>query len=60
MQNKLEMVERSSGYWIVDKDGVIDGPFELIEEAQTSFAHHLVFHQVTKKPKGEEEIKNNE
>jgi len=24
----MEIVERSSGYWIVDMSGVIDGPFE--------------------------------
>ena len=28
-----EIVERSSGYWIVDDDGVVDGPFIELDEA---------------------------
>jgi hypothetical protein len=31
---KLEIVERSSGYWIVNGMGVVDGPFDNLEEAQ--------------------------
>ena len=30
----MNIVERSSGYWVVDNDGVIDGPFQTIKEAQ--------------------------
>jgi hypothetical protein len=30
----MNIVERSSGYWVVDNDGVIEGPFNTIEEAQ--------------------------
>ena len=28
-----EIVERSSGYWIVDDHGVVDGPFIELDEA---------------------------
>ena len=28
-----EIVERSSGYWIVDEDGVVDGAFIELDEA---------------------------
>ena len=30
----MNIVERSSGYWVVNNDGVIEGPFNTIEEAQ--------------------------
>ena len=30
---KQEIVERSSGYWIVDNWGVVDGPFIELDEA---------------------------
>lgn len=30
----MNIVERSSGYWVVDNDGVIDGPFDTIQDAQ--------------------------
>ena len=30
----MNIVERSSGYWVVDNYGVIDGPFYTIKEAQ--------------------------
>lgn len=29
----MEIVERSSGYWIVDNLGVVDGPFLSLKEA---------------------------
>ena len=29
----LEIVERSSGFWLVDKSGVVDGPFLTMEDA---------------------------
>ena len=32
--SEIEIVERSSGFWLVVDDGVVDGPFETIEEAQ--------------------------
>ena len=31
--SKIEIVERSSGFWLVEEIGVVDGPFETIEEA---------------------------
>ena len=31
--NTIEIVERSSGYWIVDDYGVVDGPFIELKEA---------------------------
>jgi hypothetical protein len=31
--NKIEIVERSSGYWLVDKHGVVEGPFIELEDA---------------------------
>ena len=30
---EYEIVERSSGYWIVDDWGVVNGPYDYIEEA---------------------------
>ena len=30
---KYEIVERSSGYWIVDDFGVVDGPFIELDDA---------------------------
>jgi transcription antitermination factor NusG len=30
----MNIVERSSGYWVVDNNGVIDGPFDTIQNAQ--------------------------
>ena len=32
--SKIEIVERSSGFWLVEEIGVVDGPFETIEEVQ--------------------------
>ena len=34
---EIEIVERGSGYYLVDRDGVVDGPFETLTEAQTWF-----------------------
>jgi len=34
MNNEIEIIERSSGFWIVDENGVIDGPFSELEDAQ--------------------------
>jgi hypothetical protein len=35
IKNKLyEIVERSSGYWIVDDFGVLNGPYDTVEDAQ--------------------------
>lgn len=42
MQKKPEIVERSSGYWVVDNDGVIDGPFDSIREAMDSLNNIVV------------------
>ena len=30
---EYEIVERSSGYWITDELGVLNGPYDTIEEA---------------------------
>jgi hypothetical protein len=30
---KYEIVERSSGYWIVDSFGYLNGPYDTVEEA---------------------------
>ena len=30
---EYEIVERSSGYWIVDDWGVLNGPYDDVEEA---------------------------
>ena len=32
---ETDIVERSSGYWIVDDYGVIDGPFLSMDEIKT-------------------------
>ena len=29
-----EIVERSSGYWIVDGQGYVEGPYDSVEEAE--------------------------
>jgi hypothetical protein len=34
MENKLEIVERSSGFWITDGSGTIEGSFNTLKEAQ--------------------------
>ena len=31
--NEYEIVERSSGYWIVDGIGYVNGPYSTVEEA---------------------------
>ena len=36
--NTMEIVERSSGYWIVDDTGVVDGPFIELKEAMETLA----------------------
>ena len=36
MEDKMkeyEIVERSSGFWIVDDFGVVNGPYDTVEEA---------------------------
>jgi hypothetical protein len=35
MQNEPRVVERSSGYWVVNDTGVVEGPFNSIREAIT-------------------------
>ncbi|QDP57791.1 MAG: hypothetical protein Unbinned7358contig1001_17 [Prokaryotic dsDNA virus sp.] len=34
--NEFEIVERSSGFWVVDGHGFIDGPFFELEDAEKS------------------------
>ncbi len=36
----MNIVERSSGYWVVDDSGVIDGPFDSIKQAQKYIDSH--------------------
>jgi hypothetical protein len=31
----MEIVERSSGYWVVDDCGAVAGPFVELDEAET-------------------------
>lgn len=31
--NNYEIIERSSGYWIVDDWGVVNGPYDSVKEA---------------------------
>ena len=33
--NELTIVERSSGFWVVDNSGPVEGPFETFEVAQS-------------------------
>ena len=37
---KQEIVERSSGYWIVDDHGVVDGPFIELNAALKKKEEH--------------------
>jgi hypothetical protein len=34
MKNEYEIVERSSGYWITDSLGVLNGPYDTVDEAE--------------------------
>lgn len=34
----MEIIERSSGYWIVDDCGVVDGVFLSLDEAMENLA----------------------
>ena len=34
----MEIIERSSGYWVVDESGVVSGPFIEEREAKISLA----------------------
>ena len=31
---EYEIVERSSGYWITDDHGVLNGPYDTVDEAE--------------------------
>ena len=33
-KDEYEIVERSSGYWITDDFGVVNGPYDTVEEAE--------------------------
>ena len=33
-KDEYEIVERSSGYWIVDDFGVVNGPYDTVDEAE--------------------------
>ena len=39
--NEIEIVERSSGYWLVDTSGVVDGPFIELEDAVESLEKEI-------------------
>ena len=49
---EIEIVERSSGFWLVADDGksygyrIIDGPFETIDEAQHEWEEIQVWKEV--------------
>ena len=32
-KDEYEIIERSSGYWIVDGKGYVNGPYSTVEEA---------------------------
>jgi hypothetical protein len=34
MKNEYEIVERSSGYWITDSFGVLNGPYDTVGQAE--------------------------
>jgi len=34
----MKIVERSNGYWIIDADSVIDGPFFELSDAMETLA----------------------
>ena len=40
--NKMEIVERSSGYWIVDAQGAIEGAFIELSEAEERLTEIMV------------------
>lgn len=40
----MNIVERSSGFWIVDASGVVEGPFDSAEEAAA------VIHRMEQQP----------
>ena len=52
--SKIEIVERSSGFWLVDDTGIVDhnhpqmdhGPFETLEEAQNELEQIEVWNEV--------------
>lgn len=33
-KDEYEIVERSSGYWITDDFGVVNGPYDTVNEAE--------------------------
>ena len=33
-KDEYEIVERSSGYWITDNFGVVNGPYDTVDEAE--------------------------
>ena len=39
----IEIVERSSGFWLVEETGVVDGPFETIDEAQHAWEEEQAY-----------------
>ena len=43
---KIEIVERSSGFWLVGNGETFDGPFEVIEEAQHAWEQLEVWREV--------------
>jgi hypothetical protein len=47
MNNKIKIVERLNGYWLIDvDDSIVDGPFEVIEEAQHELEQIQVWKEV--------------
>jgi hypothetical protein len=33
-KKEYEIIERSDGYWVVDNFGVLNGPYDSVEEAE--------------------------
>ena len=44
---EIKIVERLNGYWLIDDDdSIVDGPFEVIEEAQHELEQIQVWKEV--------------
>ena len=43
---KIRIVERLNGYWLIGDDSIVDGPFEVIEEAQHAWEQLEVWREV--------------
>ena len=55
--SEIEIVERSSGFWLVGNGETFDGPFEEIEEAQHAWEQLEVWREVDDKSADKIQIK---